>query len=293
VRVAGKGTVEAFNSIAALQYGLAVIVGYSKEDPEKLQILSVRTSQPAGIGGDAGIPFAPASRYRWMDLAGGEDPVYIELRQFMPKRPGMGGGMLLQIYRGIVWTGSAFAEIATQTVSLADYRPTTAGKAALVLVTIDDSASVVCTEGDEADIEDIPTVVIPTPPAGTVEVLAAVRVYYGQTEILEARTNTDIVDLRYSWNSSIGLSHSPLSVLDTPTIDLTISGQQLSASIKDTAVTPGSFTNTNITVDAQGRLTAASTGTMAFSGEVLMQDGVTSPPVPLETEDGTDWLYEG
>lgn len=29
------------------------------------------------------------------------------------------------------------------------------------------------------------------------------------------------------------------------------------------------------------------------TGELLMQDGVSSPPVPLETEDGTDWLYEG
>lgn len=29
------------------------------------------------------------------------------------------------------------------------------------------------------------------------------------------------------------------------------------------------------------------------SGELLMQDGISSPPVPLETEDGTDWLYEG
>lgn len=29
------------------------------------------------------------------------------------------------------------------------------------------------------------------------------------------------------------------------------------------------------------------------AGELLMQDGVSSPPVPLETEDGTDWLYEG
>ena len=28
-------------------------------------------------------------------------------------------------------------------------------------------------------------------------------------------------------------------------------------------------------------------------GELLMQDGVTSPPVPLETEDGSDWLYTG
>jgi hypothetical protein len=29
------------------------------------------------------------------------------------------------------------------------------------------------------------------------------------------------------------------------------------------------------------------------SGELLMQDGVASPPVPLETEDQDDWLYEG
>jgi hypothetical protein len=29
------------------------------------------------------------------------------------------------------------------------------------------------------------------------------------------------------------------------------------------------------------------------AGELLMQDGVSSPPVPLETEGGTDWLYEG
>lgn len=27
-------------------------------------------------------------------------------------------------------------------------------------------------------------------------------------------------------------------------------------------------------------------------GEVLMADGVTSPPVPIETEAGDDWLYQ-
>jgi hypothetical protein len=27
--------------------------------------------------------------------------------------------------------------------------------------------------------------------------------------------------------------------------------------------------------------------------ELLMADGVTSPPVPIETEAGDDWLYEG
>lgn len=44
------------------------------------------------------------------------------------------------------------------------------------------------------------------------------------------------------------------------------------------------------TVDDPGdTITLAATG----SGELLMQDGVTSPPVPLEIEDGSDWLYEG
>lgn len=40
--------------------------------------------------------------------------------------------------------------------------------------------------------------------------------------------------------------------------------------------------------DADGVDTSAST-----TGELLMQDGVTGPPVPLENEARDDWLYEG
>jgi hypothetical protein len=53
-------------------------------------------------------------------------------------------------------------------------------------------------------------------------------------------------------------------------------------------------TNITITVnDAGDTITIASTATSTTTGELLMQDGVTSPPVPLTNEAGDDWLYQG
>ena len=34
-------------------------------------------------------------------------------------------------------------------------------------------------------------------------------------------------------------------------------------------------------------------GSGSGGSAILMQDGVTNPPVPIENEDGNDWLYEG
>lgn len=55
--------------------------------------------------------------------------------------------------------------------------------------------------------------------------------------------------------------------------------------------------DTNIlTSSAVGALPAGSTLHDVLTGsssEVLMQDGVTSPPIALETEAGDDWLYQG
>ncbi len=69
-------------------------------------------------------------------------------------------------------------------------------------------------------------------------------------------------------NTGTGLTGGPITISGT-------------ISMANTAVTPGSYTHTNFTVDAQGRLTSASTGTIAGSGTgaTLIKTGNAEPYV--------------
>lgn len=51
----------------------------------------------------------------------------------------------------------------------------------------------------------------------------------------------------------------------------------------------------SVTIDGDLIVTGSITGDVGSgtTGELLMQDGVTAPPVPLENEARDDWLYEG
>jgi hypothetical protein len=46
-----------------------------------------------------------------------------------------------------------------------------------------------------------------------------------------------------------------------------------------------------VTVTAAGSPTAAQIAALGFVGPILMTDGITNPPEPLWTEDGSDYLY--
>jgi hypothetical protein len=59
-----------------------------------------------------------------------------------------------------------------------------------------------------------------------------------------------------------------------------------------TGVTQIDFQGAGVTAAAgTGEVVVTITGATT-GGEVLMQDGITSPPVPIETEAGDDWLYQ-
>lgn len=99
---------------------------------------------------------------------------------------------------------------------------------------------------------------------------SAGQIRLGRTDVISWRNQADSANLDLSVNSSniLLFNGSPIgtvvTVSDTATIDLTLTGTDLTADLKNTTVTPGVYTAANITVDAMGRLTAAASGGSGF-----------------------------
>src|SRR5271167_3225252 len=85
-------------------------------------------------------------------------------------------------------------------------------------------------------------------------------------------------------NSTPNSSQTALNFTDTATIAFTNpSGGLESATLKNTAVTPGTYTNATVTFDATGRATSASSGTGGGVNVTVNGGGNLPTPVNLET----------
>lgn len=203
-RVAGGAAQAVYNDRVPPINNLLVDVGNTIEDPRKFQVLGARSYNPGGVGSTPQTGYAPAIRYEWMAPGGGQDPLHVQLRQYMPLRHGPSSGMTIQLQPGLVYTPSgSVVNVASQTASMTAHIPATTGKAALVLITVNTSGTLVATKGTEYTLTDKTTpalvlAMLPAIPASTIYVCGAVRVYNGQTAVTEGRISSDIIDLRDS-----------------------------------------------------------------------------------------------
>lgn len=226
-QVAGQIAV-VYNNRVTNQIGLAVWVGHTTEEPNLFQVLSTRSATPAGLDSNFGGGYAPSSRYEWHAAGGGQDPLAVHLRAITFLRIGASATantastLYIQLLRGYVHTSTGFKSVATQDINLFAQIPSTAGKAALVLITINDSGAVVQTKGAEVDIDALTIANMPEPPAGTAFVCGAVRVYNGQTLAQDARTNTDFWDGRLAWFTANAIAWGAITGDITDQADLMV-----------------------------------------------------------------------
>jgi hypothetical protein len=81
-----------------------------------------------------------------------------------------------------------------------------------------------------------------------------------------------------------------LSADRTISIDTTAEAERI-RDVVGAALVQGS--NVTITVNDPGDTITIAASATGGAGELLMQDGVTAPPVPIENEARDDWLYQG
>lgn len=222
VLIGGK-PVPVYNDKVPNQAGVSVWVGYSPDEPRKFQVLSARGDSPAGDQPHFWGGYAPAKRYEWHAIGGGQDVLWVHQRALTFLRLSVSGlqpqtfEVYVNVFGGRIWSGSQWIAVPRQDVDIYEHIPTTAGKAAFVLFTINTTGAVVTTKGSEVDIDALALSDIPAIPASTAFVCGAVRVYEGQTVVQEGRTNTDIVDLRWSGLSMLSLSVDWDAIENKPT----------------------------------------------------------------------------
>lgn len=230
-------------------YNMTVYLVKSSRYPGDMEVLStdMRVNAMAGLTVNNAAPHG--RDHGWME----RDPVFMHLRQFLPLWIGTTGNAetpyTIQIGGGLVWTGAALAEVVAQKMDLAAYLPAgdTSGNryCCYVLLSIDNTGAVVATAGTAVLEASFGLDSIPEAPAGTVMVLGAVRLYSDQVAIAEARDRTDIIDMRYPYRhthlgSEVG-GHDPVTVVNGATVDLALTGQQLTAEVIQSALDPANM----------------------------------------------------
>ena len=187
------GITMAWNQTVQERDGLAIKVGYKSEQPTLFQVICQREVY-AGTGEGRIAQIGPhGETHIWGHPAGGNDIVYVWLRQWMPFRVGTKSGFVIEIAPGI-WRGWEYKS--AQEVDLVGYHPS--GFAArYVLVALDFEGDPVVQAGPlVSPPHDLTLATCPVTEL-TEKPLAAVALYGPQSKIRDSDDQYDIVDLRW------------------------------------------------------------------------------------------------
>jgi hypothetical protein len=211
--VSVRGTViEVLNKRCASLPGLGVWIGKDPIEGDIVQVLDYRASALDGASGTSSLLRMHGAEHAW----GGTDPTHIWSLQIMDGRVTAYQNLSIIVYPIVLdIAGVGVVSVSAMTpVDLTSYMPTAADSSLWLLVSIDATGNLVYTKGNTVLSADLALLDIPPVPSGSVMILAAVRLYTGQTILYEAISGSDILDLRGAYQSSSPASFS-VSV-DTP-----------------------------------------------------------------------------
>lgn len=187
--------VKAQNKVAPLISRLPVAIGYSKDDPKLLQVLKVWN-----VYDKAPAPYIPphGESHTWPK----QDFVPVRQEQILAGLMMAAGGMTVQLYGFYYFLEGQFHFINHQVFDLTAYIP--GDGAQWVNVEVDAAGDISYNAGDVVDARELltPELVPPTPIAK--KLLFSVKCYYGQVEVIQTDSDTDLFDPRFAGMASGG-----------------------------------------------------------------------------------------
>jgi hypothetical protein len=213
VRIDDQAPIPVYNCRVPEQDGLAVLIGPDPIQPGFDQVLSVRGGTGQNPGANTpGLIGAHSDYHRYPNPGW----FLVEGEQFAPLRldqaSATSGSPMLTVYPATIWTGTEYATVSSSGINLYGDIPAVSGQARMVLVTVDTSGSIITTAGTSGAASALALTSIPDPPAGTVKILGAVRLYNTQDILRRAQSDTDFLDLRMTdLSGGTSGSSTPLS----------------------------------------------------------------------------------